>query len=603
MAEPLGPGSVIEGRFRIERALGAGGMGVVYLARHLALGRDVALKLHRSGAGSRATQRLSREAQAMARLSHPNVLTVFDVGSLASGSVFIAMEYVDGPTLRGRQDQLRQAGDWAGIIDLYRESAKGLAAAHAKGLVHRDFKPDNVLIGTDGRVRVADFGIARALDAGDDGVPAVARTVAPTVSDLGTPMTATGALLGTPAYMAPEQYGSGPVEAQADQFAFCVALYEGLFGSRPFPGNNPGELYYNISQGNMIVPQLGAVPASVYETIRRGLALDPHQRFASIEQLADALVPVQVEAAPTPKPTKSKAPLVIGLVVGVGVLAGVGIVLSGLVKGGKDEAAAAGEASEPAQGESPPVTSAAPIITTRWEAPPEGDARFETPAVPLAPALPAKAVVTETITCEGRESMTLRDNRITPRDGRAVVAQGQCHLVFDGATLDGIIEVRGDARVELRSTTVSGNMAVTVRDRGTVRMVGGTLDGDTGADVDGEAALRLESVMFEGKGAVVKARGGRVELSQMTISRRGSESDSLVWAGGEANVRLDGGSLAAKTVLELSADSQTTVRGTSISGARTAYRVADRATLRLEDVELEGGRKVDGERASVEVQP
>ncbi|MCW5809037.1 MAG: serine/threonine protein kinase, partial [Deltaproteobacteria bacterium] len=202
-------GTVIDGQYKVERVLGEGGMGVVYLARDLKLDREVAIKvgIERSAA---AIGRLAREAMALARLSHPNVVVIHQVGELG-GRAFVAMEYVPGGTARtwcqgkGRRE----------VVALYIAAGEGLAAAHAAGLVHRDFKPDNVLVGADGRPRVADFGLARVqLAAG-----------------VGAGMT--GAL-GTPAYMAPEQFGDGEVDARADQFALCASLWEALFGERPF---------------------------------------------------------------------------------------------------------------------------------------------------------------------------------------------------------------------------------------------------------------------------------------------------------------------------------------------------------------------------------
>ena len=191
-------------RYEIRRRLGEGGMGVVYAAYDPELDREVAIKLLRLHAADGDTlparTRLLREAQAMARLAHPNVVTVYDVGEWHE-QVFIAME-IAGGTLRAWQD----GRPWREVVAMYRDAARGLAAAHAAGLVHRDFKPDNVLIGHDGRVRVTDFGLARAA-----GEPGERAEVGAAMSGmLGTPLTETGTVMGTPAYMAPEQIAAAP---------------------------------------------------------------------------------------------------------------------------------------------------------------------------------------------------------------------------------------------------------------------------------------------------------------------------------------------------------------------------------------------------------
>ena len=196
--EPLTPIKI--GRFTIVRELGAGGMGVVYVAYDEQLDRRVAVKLlRRAETDTQGKARLAREAQAMARLSHPNVVTVHEVGT-HQDQVFVAMEFVDGGDLRSWLEQERRG--WPAIVEAFRQAGEGLAAAHAAGIVHRDFKPDNVLVGHDGRVRVADFGLAHALDAT---VELGERE--PTISSsnkLEQSLTRTGALMGTPAYMAPE---------------------------------------------------------------------------------------------------------------------------------------------------------------------------------------------------------------------------------------------------------------------------------------------------------------------------------------------------------------------------------------------------------------
>ncbi len=282
----LRAGELVDGTYRVERKLGAGGMGVVYLAADETLERQVALKIQRPLAGDDGTARLLREAQAMARLSHPNVLAVYEVGTYRQ-HVFIAMAYVDGGTLRGwlTEGERRPAE----IIDLFAQAGRGLAAAHAAGLVHRDFKPDNVLVTASGRALVGDFGLARR--AGEDDPEAPSDGV-PTTTASGSGqlrLTATGACVGTPAYMAPEQHAGAAVDAAADQFGFCVALYDALYGRLPFTGSTADELAASMHAGLARVPRRRGVPAKVRAALTRGLAVAPGDRFPTIDALVDVL--------------------------------------------------------------------------------------------------------------------------------------------------------------------------------------------------------------------------------------------------------------------------------------------------------------------------
>jgi tetratricopeptide (TPR) repeat protein len=261
----LAPGQVVDDAYRIEEEIGAGGMGRVYRARDQRLGRDVALKLHALALGD---EDLVREAAALARLAHPNVVTVYEVGTWA-GHPWVAMELVQGGTARVWRNARPRTSDE--ILALYRAAGAGLAAAHAAGLVHRDFKPDNVLVGQDGRARVADFGLARD------------------VTDAAAPQTARG----TPGYMAPEQRAGAAVDARADQYAFAVSLWEALASVHPFTG--PAEV--DATPRDDVVDDAGAaspagkVPKHVEAALRRAMADDPVSRWPTMDALLAAIEP------------------------------------------------------------------------------------------------------------------------------------------------------------------------------------------------------------------------------------------------------------------------------------------------------------------------
>jgi len=287
------------GRYVVTGVLGSGGMGVVYAARDPELDRRVAIKLLRRGvwgdeAEGVAQSRMQREAQAMARLAHPNVIAVYDVGALED-QLFIAMEFVEGPTLdRWLQEEER---GWREVIEVFSQAARGLAAAHAAGLVHRDFKPGNVIVGADGRVRVFDFGLARAASSrsvSQEHLPRIdpnaAHTNAPAPGWLTTPLTRPGAAMGTPEYMAPEQIRGKPADARSDQFSFCAALHEALYRERAFPGDSPSEVASAILLGVTRAPlDDRKAPAWIRAVVARGLQPDPRQRFPSMNALVRAL--------------------------------------------------------------------------------------------------------------------------------------------------------------------------------------------------------------------------------------------------------------------------------------------------------------------------
>ncbi|HWB73669.1 MAG TPA: serine/threonine-protein kinase [Nannocystaceae bacterium] len=268
-------------RYIVERRLGQGGMGVVWAARDPRLGRHVAIKVLRGPERPNDRARLLREAQALARLSHPNVVEIYDVG-MHGRQVFLAMELIEGRTLAS---WLARPRPWRAVVDVFIAAGRGLEAAHAAELVHRDFKPHNVMLAEDGRVRVMDFGLAHhhavSTDRGDE---------APRGAWLDASLTATGQRVGTPAYMAPEQHDGGIVDARTDQFGFCAALYEGLVGVPPFRGDTLATLAELKRAGRIApAPPDHGAPASLLALVRKGLAPDPAARHPSMAVLLAAI--------------------------------------------------------------------------------------------------------------------------------------------------------------------------------------------------------------------------------------------------------------------------------------------------------------------------
>jgi len=314
------------GRYLMLDKLGEGGMGVVHAAYDPELDRKVALKIlsarFNTSAAGPAKQRLVREAQAMARVSHPNVIAVHDVGEV-NDQVFVAMELVDGGTLnRWFKDTQRT---WKEILKVFVDAGRGLGAAHSAGLVHRDFKPDNVLIGLDGRVRVTDFGLARLVNGprqeetpltpSGEPQPALHRSAEDSSRMLEAQLTQVGAVMGTPAYMSPEQHLGEVPDARSDQFSFCAALFWALFRKRPFDpqvlaavagrhlGAGNSEAGTKVERPNLVkerqsIPGKGIildpprepkVPKYVRRALMRGLAIHPDDRFPTMEALLKTL--------------------------------------------------------------------------------------------------------------------------------------------------------------------------------------------------------------------------------------------------------------------------------------------------------------------------
>ena len=306
------------GRYVVLGLVGRGAMGDVYSAFDPDLDRKVAIKLLRvkrgdSAGGLDGKTRLLREAQATARLSHPNVVVVYDVGTYKD-SVFIAMEFIEGGTLNFWLHA--QPRGWRETLRTFLAAGRGLQSAHEANLVHRDFKPDNVMVRFDGTVRVMDFGLVRYIDVvahgaqADGGAstapkqPALDATVdlarpalsLPVPTMAVTKLTQTGAMLGTPAYMAPEQFAGQTVDARTDQFSFCVALFEALFGARPFDGSTMAELTGNVLGGHVKPPpHRSQVPVGLSRVLRRGLSVSPADRYPS---MADLLADLAQQAHP-----------------------------------------------------------------------------------------------------------------------------------------------------------------------------------------------------------------------------------------------------------------------------------------------------------------
>jgi tetratricopeptide (TPR) repeat protein len=306
------PPAIAVGRYRMIERLGGGGQGDVWVADDPQLNRRVAVKLLRTE-GARlpeAHRRLLREATALARLSHPNVVAVNDVGECEVG-VFIVTELVEGETLA---EWLRGAHPWREVLAMFMGAGQGLVAAHAQGIVHRDFKPANVLVGKDGRARLLDFGLARDTSASlDSGSPS---TDARTTSIASGTLTLPGHVMGTPAYMAPEQH-EGTAEVAADQFAFCVALYEGLWGRRPFAQTTIETLARAKWHGRVPRPARGeGAPRAVFRVVRRGLSPEPSARYGSMTDLLHAL-----QRASTRPPRRTAAILLGGVLATAGALA------------------------------------------------------------------------------------------------------------------------------------------------------------------------------------------------------------------------------------------------------------------------------------------
>lgn len=282
----LPPGGKI-GPYVLLSLIGSGGMGEVYAAYDRKLDRKIALKVLR---GSRAPseearQRLVREARALANVSHPAIVSVYDADTV-DDRVFVAMEFVRGRTLRQWLNERERK--WSEVVELFEQLARGLAAIHEAGLIHRDFKPDNVLVDHRGRPRLIDFGLARRVDEPEDPVE-VAEAMKEGQEIWTADLTRTGAVVGTPRYMAPEQFSQLAATPAVDQFAFCVTLYEAVYGRRPFRGQTLTELGESVLAGEVAEPPRSSAPRELLSVLRRGMRVAPADRWDGMEELAEIL--------------------------------------------------------------------------------------------------------------------------------------------------------------------------------------------------------------------------------------------------------------------------------------------------------------------------
>ena len=302
-------------RFTVLGVAGRGGMGRVYSAYDPDLDRKVAIKLIHSGGGDTSRnenrrKRLVREARAMAKLSHPNVIQIYEVGTYAD-EVYLAMEFVEGETLKAWSERRTTLVGRRSSRSLPRRGG-AWPRAHDAGLVHRDFKPSNVMLGRDGRVRVLDFGLA--ISAGYDPRELRSTHRSAAASQAGSVdsdrITRTGAAVGTLAYMPPEQFAAEEVDARSDQFSFCVALFEALYGQRPFEVPD-----FDVLEGGVPVPSgtVQPVPSRIHAAVARGLAPDPRERHGSMHALPRGLDPQTLasssaDEAPRTPPGSCRSP-------------------------------------------------------------------------------------------------------------------------------------------------------------------------------------------------------------------------------------------------------------------------------------------------------
>lgn len=593
------PGSIIADTFRVERELGSGAMGVVLLATHLALDRQVALKVHRAD-NPADVSRLAREAKALAKVQHPNVVGVYDVRE-SGGSLFIAMEYIEGES--ARRWMARTEVPWRARLDVCLKAARGLHAAHEAGLVHRDFKPENILIGVDGRVLVADFGLARTPGA----VPIDPATPSPGVD---AQLTAVGAVTGTPAYMSPEQWQGGAVDARSDVFALSVVTYEALFGRRPFAGKTAGELVYAITRGMVRAPPAETdVPKNVFEVLRRGMAVAPGQRFGSVTMLMRAL-----ESAVS-APGRAGVALAFGMAVLVfGGIGGAAWALKSsdsveragvsLLEGDDDDDDDdAADEAEPIAAE--PIAAVMSAVEERPR-PKPAPARAELPqAPPDAPSGPSEAELQAA--SDHHEDVSERYTQGEATQDELIAAIQAMHAVnrrsrdrpytlteWDGASkfvcgLGKRIEIRNvDAKLET-------GVAIEMKMGCGLKLVGVNIDAPVA--IEGVMSDRL---VIEGGTFKVSRKGIAIATSEVDIAGLKIEGEALVAAefGMHSLGAIANSSFEGLTALRVGMHSDITVEGGRMSG-KTSLDAQVASTVRIQGTELQGKVK-RGPKALIE---
>jgi len=336
------------GPYELRRRIGSGAMGVVYEAWDPRLRRAVALKMLLSEGDDQRMTRLIREAQALAQLRHPNVVGVYDVGT-HEGSIYVVMELVPGTTLDRWARHSRP--DVISVLGVLAQIGQGLAAAHDRGLVHRDVKPENVLVDETGTPRVVDFGLARVADA--DLLTSLVRRIPGAALDVR--LTQTGTALGTPVYMSPEQLKGAAVDARSDQYSFGVTAYYMLYGELPFASDSIGALVEAVTGNDVRVPQPRGEPEAARRAVLRALSVDPAARFPSMHELVAALSTRAPPATPGPArpPRAGVSPWIFAALALVGVvLVGAGLAAGWLL----------GQGDEAPQAVIPTLPSATPAV-------------------------------------------------------------------------------------------------------------------------------------------------------------------------------------------------------------------------------------------------
>ena len=564
----LPEGTIVDQHYRIDGVIGAGAMGVVYRAHHLRLDRPVALKLQRTVGED--TARLEREARAMARLDHPNVVRVYDVG-MHEGDLYIAMEFVDGVSLRAWLAEGPRP--WRAALEVCLQAGRGLMAAHAAGIVHRDFKPDNVLVGRDpisplgvGRVRVADFGIAR-------GVGVVAPDAALDGAGLGPDLTRTGSVPGTPAYMAPEQF-SGRADTRSDVFAFAVVLYEALWGVRPFAGSTLAELIHNVMHARIRpVPESSPVPVAILRAVLGGLAVDARIRTASMALLLGEL-------------ERGKIPPRSGLAI-VGSIAAAALLGAGALGGvawwatRQDEAVVADDGGQDADTEDAIVREAAMPREPR--------------PIPLAAPAPAAAprLSAEQARVDAEREAAFAETDAVARVGKQALADLMRGKDVDPAALEGLLEAES---ADVIAASIAGVMMMDAdarADEGGFRRPGWDGTSKLVCKLGDKFRFEGETFVLEGT-AFMTMYGCQLQLIDCDIT-----ADIIAHVMTRSELTISGGTLRPRSKIVQQLRGAVTVSGIEVIGApQTGFEILG-GTLDLADVSVSAQTAVSASAEAV----